>query len=191
MQNVGTQTVITTVISVIITLVITFIFNKLVALPAAIRKQRRAERTEIEVMRQELDEAKAKIACLEPQVNALPGYRQQSLTIQQELKSSDTAILSVCSTIQESLQRLEKREKNALRAKLLSEYRLFTNRDRNPLQAWTEMEHHSFFELVSDYEALGGNDYVHSTVLPAMNSLELVRMEDTEGLARLMASRRI
>jgi hypothetical protein len=51
------------------------------------------------------------------------------------------------------------------------------------------MEHHAFFELVRDYEDLGGNDYVHSTVLPEMNMLEVVRMDDKIRLAELMASR--
>ena len=51
------------------------------------------------------------------------------------------------------------------------------------------MEHHAFFELVRDYEDLGGNDYVHSTVLPAMNELEVVLMSNKLRLAELMSSR--
>jgi len=53
------------------------------------------------------------------------------------------------------------------------------------------MEHHAFFEVVRDYEALNGNDYVHSTVLPAMNELNIILMEDHAGLAKLMASRQM
>jgi hypothetical protein len=53
------------------------------------------------------------------------------------------------------------------------------------------MEHHAFFKLVEDYEDLGGNDYVHSDVLPAMNALEVIRMHDLQRLADLMASRRL
>ena len=87
------------------------------------------------------------------------------------------------------LDRLEKREKNTYRAKILDEYRLFTDERKNPMRAWSEMEHHAFFELVKDYEDLGGNDYVHSTVLPAMNALEVVLMSNKIRLAELMASR--
>lgn len=52
------------------------------------------------------------------------------------------------------------------------------------------MEHHSFFKLVGDYEDLGGNDYVHHTILPAMNELDIIAMTDTAGLAQLFESRR-
>lgn len=53
------------------------------------------------------------------------------------------------------------------------------------------MEHHSFFELVRDYEELGGNDYVHSVVLPDMNRLNVIAMTDLKGLKELYESRRI
>jgi len=59
------------------------------------------------------------------------------------------------------------------------------------MRAWTEMEHHSFFELVKDYEDLGGNDYVHSDVLPDMNRLRVIPMSDRTTLYELMHSRRI
>ena len=61
----------------------------------------------------------------------------------------------------------------------------------NPMKAWTEMEHHSFFELVHDYESLGGNDYVHSEVLPAVNKLRVISMSDRNALYELMASRKL
>ena len=87
------------------------------------------------------------------------------------------------------LDKLERREKNALREKLLDEYRLMSSDKLNPSKCWSEMEHHAFFELVRDYEDLGGNDYVHSTVLPDMNRLEVIKMDDKTRLAELMASR--
>lgn len=144
----------------------------------------------------------AKIAALQTAVDALPSYRSQSLQIQTQLQTTDREILAACNAIQqgvadnqrvlnERLDRLEKREKNAIRQKLLDEHRLFTDRERNPMHAWTEMEHHAFFKLVEDYEDLGGNDYVHSDVLPAMNALEVIRMHDLHRLADLMASRRL
>ena len=186
--------------SVILSLTITLIFNKLVGLPKEIKKQREIEEQKEAQLRQENYTRDAKIAALESAVNALPGYRAQSLQIQTQLQNTDKEIVGLCNTIKDSvkenqnslnsrLDRLEKREKNALRAKILDEYRLFTDVSKNPMRAWSEMEHHAFFELVKDYEDLGGNDYVHSTVLPAMNELEVVLMSNKPRLAELMASR--
>ena len=199
--------------SVIISLTITLIFNKLVGLPKELKKQRKAAEAEkaareaAEIEKEEKrrleDSARdAKIASLEAAVNALPGYRAQSLQIQQQLQSTDTAILNALTDIKDSmlvnreilnerLDRLEDREKNAIRAKLLDEFRLFTDEHKNPMLAWSEMEHHAFFKLVADYEALHGNDYVHSDVLPAMNKLEVIPMSDKEKLLKLMQSRRL
>jgi hypothetical protein len=53
------------------------------------------------------------------------------------------------------------------------------------------MEHHSFFKLVEDYEDLGGNDYVHSVVLPAMNELEVIPMHELAKIKALYDSRSI
>jgi hypothetical protein len=199
--------------SVVLTLTVTLLFNKLVALPKIRREQKEAEEARIaerEAAQQaEITELKrgnelrdAKIAALQAAVDALPSYRAQSLQIQTQLQTTDREILAACEAIQrgvadnqrvlnERLDRLEDREKNAIRQKLLDEHRLFTNLERNPMQAWTEMEHHAFFKLVKDYEDLGGNDYVHSQVLPDMNRLEVIKMDDFERLAALMSSRKI
>ena len=53
------------------------------------------------------------------------------------------------------------------------------------------MEHHAFFRLVEDYEELGGNDYVHSVVIPEINRLNVIEMSDLEALKDLFESRRI
>ena len=221
--------------SVVLTLTITLLFNKLVALPKELRKQREeaearqaeeeakkeaAWKAEIDTIKAELaterstarateDQLRrdivakeARIVSLEAVVDALPGYRNQSLQIQQQLQTTDREILvaltDIKSGIKENqnilntrLDRLEEREKNAIRAKLLDEFRLFTDEYKNPMCAWSEMEHHAFFKLVKDYEALNGNDYVHSEVLPAMNRLEVIPMSDKEKLLALMQSRRL
>lgn len=190
MENLG-GTILATVISVVITLVVTLIFNKLVAIPRVRRQQEEGERQEREAMRQDIEELKTKTCKLQAAIDALPGYRAQSIQIQSELRAADTAIIDACAAIKESIERLEHRERNALRMKILAEYRLFTDPHKNPMHAWTEMEHHAFFEVVRDYEALDGNDYVHSTVLPAMNGLDIILMEDHAGLAKLMSSRQM
>jgi hypothetical protein len=53
------------------------------------------------------------------------------------------------------------------------------------------MEHHSFFHLLKDYENLGGNDYVHDVVLPAMNRLHVIPMNDLEAIKELYDSRQL
>ena len=175
-------TVLTSIGSITLSLFVTLIFNKVVAWPKERAKQREAEAAK-ERQREEENKARdAKIAAMQAAIDALPGYRAQSLQIQAQLQNTDKLILDICNEIKTSvtdnrqvlndrLDRLEKREKNSIRAKLLDEYRLFTDGTKNPMLAWSEMEHHAFFELVKDYEDLNGNDFVHSTVLPAMNSM--------------------
>jgi hypothetical protein len=195
-------TVLTSGATLILTLSITLIFNKVVGLPKEFKKQKEVEKAREERIKQENAARDAKIAALEAQVNSYPAYRAQSLQIQAQLQNSDKEILDACNKIQNSvlanqnilnerLDRLEKREKNSIRAKLLDEYRLFTDETKNPMLAWSEMEHHAFFELVRDYEDLNGNDYVHTTVLPAVNELTVIPMSDKVGLAQLMSSRKL
>lgn len=186
--------------SIVLSLTVTLIFNKLVGIPKELKRQHEAEAAREEKLKQENIARDAKIAALETQVSAYPGYRAQSLQIQAALQNTDKEILNACNEIKKSildnqnilnerLNRLEKREKNTIRAKLLDEYRLFTDEAKNPMLAWSEMEHHAFFELVQDYEDLNGNDYVHTTVIPAMNELMVVSMSDKQTLAKLMSSR--
>ena len=141
-----------------------------------------------------------RLAKVEEAVGHYPEYRAQSLKIQDQLEQTDNHILEVCDSIKSAviangeridkrLGDLEKREKNALRAKILDEYRLYTDERKNPMKAWSEMEHHSFFKLVEDYESLGGNDYVHKTIIPAMNELDVISMSDPDKLKELYQSR--
>lgn len=188
--------------SIILSLTVTFLFNRLTGLPKELRNQREAEKQKEAKLALENKERDERISELTRTVNALPSYRAQSIQIQQQLQDSDNTILAACETIRASvkenqdilnyrLDRLERREKNAIRAKLLDEYRLFTDESKNPMLAWSEMEHHAFFELVKDYEDLGGNDFVHSTVIPAMNALTVILMSDKQALLELMHSRKI
>lgn len=219
-----------TALSVVVTLGVTLLFNKLVALPTAVKKQKEAQQETIasqqetieeqqltiDTMKTEQDNLKQQVQSLQAAVDALPVYRQQSLAIQNELKQTDTEIMGLCIALKDaltantnelkevmqklqagqdaartSLKRLEKREKNALRLKIINEHKLFVNEQKNPEKAWSEMEQHAFMALVKDYEALGGNDYVHTTVLPEINALEVVSMEDLARLAEVMNARRI
>lgn len=195
-------TILTSIGTLILTLTVTLLFNKTVSLPKEFKKQRAAEKAKEEQLKQENRARDAKIASIEATIKELPSYRAQSLQIQQQLQNTDKDILAACADIKNSvldnqhvlnerLDRLEKREKNTIRAKLLDEYRLFTDATKNPMLAWSEMEHHAFFELVRDYEDLGGNDYVHSEVIPNVNKLEVIPMTDKVALLKLMNSRKL
>ena len=183
-------------------LLVTFIFNKVAGIPKELKKQREADRKRIANIEETIEKMEERLAKVEEAVGHYPEYRAQSLQIQSQLKQADNHILEVCDSIKSAviangenldkrLDDLERRERNSLRAKILDEYRLYTDERKNPKQAWTEMEHHSFFKLVEDYESLGGNDYVHSTVLPAMNELDVISMSDSDKLKELYQSRSI
>ena len=122
--------------------------------------------------------------------------------LKDELKSTEDRIIDLCQTIQdgvnenqrilnERLDRLENRERNDLRDKILERHRLFTSKKKNPLQAWSEMERDAFFELIGDYEDLNGNGHVHTVVIPEMNMLRVIRMTNLESLAELFHSREV
>ena len=183
--------VISTAVTVFVSLLVTFIFNKVSGMPAEIKKQKKEQQ-------QKITNLETRIETVEEAVSHYPEYRAQSLRIQRELQCKDESILSVCEKIEKIGQKLddrlielERREKNSLRAKILNEYRLYTDERKNPMKAWTEMEHHSFFKLVEDYESLGGNDYVHGTILPAMNELDVIPMDRLTKIKELYDSRTI
>lgn len=214
MQNLG-GTALATVISVLVTLIITFLFNKLIALPKAIKTQRAAEEAKAEAKaeaeRQYKEDVEDRFKKIEAVLDDLPKYRQQSLQIQQELKlgqqqvkaelqAEQSQLVQLCKTMNDSLTTLaadfkevqaqtNEREKNDLRQKLIREYNLFTDLSKNPEHAWSEMEHKAFMAQVRDYEVLGGNDYIHKTVLPAIYTLEIVPMENVARLEDVMSKR--
>ena len=93
--------------------------------------------------------------------------------------------------LNERLDRLEERERNDLREKILSMHRFFTSEKRNPMQAWSEMERDSFNELIKDYESLDGDGHIHTVVIPDMHLLRVILMTDTYELGKLFHSRSV
>lgn len=190
-----------TIGSILLSLTVTFLFNYFVGLPKKIRNDKEQEKKIINNLILRVDCQEQAIKKLEEAVNNLPKYREQSLKIQEELKQTDVSIVDLCKTIKDEvmanrkevltkLEKLEEREKNALRAKILEEHRLYTDESKNPMKSWSEMEEHSFRKLVEDYEALGGNDYVHNIVIPEVNRLNVISMSNTIKLKELYDSRR-
>ena len=87
-------------------------------------------------------------------------------------------------------QETRKHKLNELRDKLLQSYKYYTNKEKNPMLAWSEMEKETFDELFKDYEEVGGDGFMHSTVQPAMASLDVISMQNTQLFAQLMQSRK-
>ena len=161
---------------------------------------KKAEQDEKDALAAENRKRDRRIEELEEVVSNLPKYREQSKKIQAELQEADVNILEVCRIIKDEvnanremldsrLKSLEKRDKNSLRDKIYKLWRTFTDPYLNPMQAWTDMEKHSFDELVKDYESLGGNDYVHSVVLPDMMRLRVIAMDNLSAVEQLFQSR--
>jgi hypothetical protein len=194
--------IITTACTVLASLLVTFIFNKVSGIPQQMKKEKAAHKAEVESLKTTINNLETRLTAAEGAIAQYPAYREQSLQIQSSLREADKAIVELCKEIKEDVQAnremlderlssLEIRERNALRAEILKEYRLYTDKRKNPMLAWTSMEHHSFSKLVEDYESLGGNEYVHHTILPAMDKLEIISMDDLDAVKDLYDSRTV
>lgn len=127
-------------------------------------------------------------------VSKYPEYRKQSMEIQQQLTKE---MQEIKVTLDEHTKRLEKmendskkRELNKLRDCLLQNYKYYTNKEKNPMQAWTKMESEAFWDLFGDYEDMGGNGYMHTIVQPSMQLLTVIDINDVEGISELMRNRK-
>lgn len=195
-------------LTVLVTLTVTFLFNYFVGLPKRKKKIKEDEQKEKQDLiasnskqSEDIKKLKEDVATLQQAMKDTKQCMKQADTaILDQLETSSTNILNLCDAIQEKLElehaavmdklaRLEHREKNRIRASLIAEYNLFTNPKKNPMLAWSEMEHDAFFKQVADYEDLGGNDYIHSEVLPAMNKLTMIPMTDVTTLEEMFKQR--
>ena len=189
-----------TVGSILLSLVVTFLFNYFIGLPKKFKDSRKAEQQEKDALAEENRKRDRRLDKLEEAVDSLPKYREQSKRIQEELRDADVGILDLCNIIRDEvntnramldtrLKNLENREKNTLRERIYQLWRTFTDEHLNPMGAWTNMEEHSFNELVRDYESLGGNDYVHKVILPDMTRLSVISMDNLAEVKKLYESR--
>lgn len=127
-------------------------------------------------------------------VSHYPEYRKQSMEIQQQLTKEMKEIKDTLKNHTERLEKMEndskKREVNKLRETLLQNYKYYTSKEKNPMQAWTKMESEAFWDLFTDYEDMGGNGYMHTVVQPAMLLLTVIEINDVEGISELMKNRK-
>ena len=128
------------------------------------------------------------------QVEMYPKWREQSIERQKEFTKAIDKLQQNQAEITRELKEIEERRKktkrNELRDRLLQTYRYFTNKEKNPMLAWSEMEAEAFWKVFGDYEEAGGDGDMHTTVQPAMRRLEVVPMHEQERVSALMQSRR-
>jgi hypothetical protein len=114
--------------------------------------------------------------------------------MQEELQKTIDELNQSVQELQEKQNRNDEekklREVNRLRDKLLQSYHYYTNIEKNPTQAWSEMEKEAFTNLFKDYENLGGDGYMHGTVQPAMDRLKTIPMHEDTEITELMRSRK-
>ena len=115
-------------------------------------------------------------------VSHYPEYREQSKKIQQELKTELGKIresLQDLSTRVDTMEQGRKEEDlHKLRDLLIKAYNYYADPEKKPSGAWTRMEAETFWDLFYDYEAKGGDGYIHSTVQPAVERLRIIEMDD-------------
>lgn len=107
-----------------------------------------------------------------------PTYHQESIQIRNNLETEIQELRDDFKAIMKRLEEIEeqnkKRECSKLRDMLLQNYRYYTSEQQNPSQSWSKMESEAFWELFREYEAAGGDGYMHTEVQPAMERLLVV-----------------
>ena len=137
---------------------------------------------------------------------AMPAYRQQSIQIQGQLNQKITDVQNemnnkfddVAKKFDAVMDRLnamdaegKKRARNQLREELMQGHRMFTDQTKNPMKAWSSLEHDSWFARYDDYLECGGNGDMQYRICPEMNNLDVIHMDDAEKLYELMHSRKL
>lgn len=115
-------------------------------------------------------------------VSKYPQYREQSLHIQEELKGEIKSIndrLDALNNRMDVAEGIQKKEKlSELKNEIVNAYRYYTDPVKNPSKSLTRIEYDAFFSLVESYEARGGDGYVHTEIIPAMERLTVIEMEN-------------
>ena len=109
-----------------------------------------------------------------------PIYHQESIDIRNGLEREIQEIRQYIDTMMKRFEEIEeqnkKRECSKLRDMLLQNYRHYTSEHQNPSKSWTRMESEAFWELFREYEAAGGNGYMHTVVQPEMERLIIIEI---------------
>ena len=112
-------------------------------------------------------------------VSNYPNYRKQSLKIQKELNDK---IAELGGRLEEIEEERRRSERNKLRDMIIQSYRYYTDKERNPRQVWNRMEADAFWEIIRDYEGYNGDGYVHTKIIPEMEALTVIEMDNLDRL---------
>lgn len=163
----------------------------------------------IKFINQKHDEEQQKTADLAEAlagVRQMPKYRADSIAIRGQLEQKITDVHNEVNTkfddvtkkfdaVMERLNTMDaeskKRARNRIREELMQGHRMFTDPTKNPMKAWTSLEHDSWFALYDDYLECNGNGDMQYRICPDMNNLDVIHMDDTEKLYELMHSRKL
>ena len=139
-------------------------------------------------------------------VRQMPQYRDDSVKIRGQLEQKITDVHDemnnkfddVAKKFDAVMDRLnamdaenKKRARNRIREELMQGHRMFTDPAKNPMKAWSSLEHDSWFALYDDYLDCNGNGDMQYRICPEMNNLDIIHMDDTEKLYDLMHSRKL
>ena len=139
-------------------------------------------------------------------VRQMPKYRADSIRIQGQLEQKIVDVQTemnnkfedVTKKFDAVMDRLDimdaenkKRARNRIREELMQGHRMFTDPTKNPMKAWSSLEHDSWFALYEDYLECDGNGDMQNRICPEMNNLDVIHMDDTEKLYELMHSRKL
>lgn len=139
-------------------------------------------------------------------VRQMPQYRADSVKIRDKLEQKiidvhdemNNKFDDVSDKFDAVMNRLDamdaenkKRARNRIREELMQGHRMFTDPMKNPLKAWSSLEHDSWFARYDDYLDCGGNGDMQYRICPEMNNLDVIHMDDTEKLYELMHSRKL
>lgn len=117
-----------------------------------------------------------------------------TFTKKQEALEEGLAIISEQQTElsarqQEFEQTAKERNLSKLKNLLIQSYNYYYNENTNPLKMWSELEKENFYNLLQDYEAEGGNGYIHTNVVPDIATLTVVPMHDSDKINEMLKSR--
>lgn len=139
-------------------------------------------------------------------VRQMPQYRDDSVKIRGQLEQKiedvhdemNNKFDDVTKKFDAVMDRLDamdadskKRARNRIREELMRGHRMFTDPIKNPMKAWSSLEHDSWFAQYEDYLDCNGNGDMQYRICPEMNNLDIIHMDDTEKLYDLMHSRKL
>lgn len=117
------------------------------------------------------------------------------LKLEQKVDTKIDGLQDTLDGIMKHLQEIDddrkKRERNRAREELLQGHRMFCDVDKNPLKAWSQLEHDSWMARYQDYLDCGGNGDMQNRIYPDMCDLMIIHMDDEQKLYELMRSRKL